>query len=103
MEGARTYQTAFRFKPEMMERMKNRARQKNKSLNAYVEELIKNDLERENRYESLLQQLKNIRIPEKVNEIELPFKPLEHPFTSEELEADERLSYILRRNDEDIH
>ena len=45
MEGTRTVQTAFRFSPELVRRLKRRARLERKSVNAYVEEAVQKALD----------------------------------------------------------
>jgi len=99
MSGTRTIQTAFRFSPEMVQRMKNRSRLRGLSLNAYVEGLIKKDLGDPNeRYEALYKELAKIKLPETISpEIEELFGKYKVEFTPEELEADERLAYILSK------
>lgn len=99
MLNTRTTQTAFRFSPELIQRMKNRARIRGLSLNAYVEGLIEKDLGDVNdRYEALYKDLAKIKLPETISpEIEELFGKYKVEFTPEELEADERLAYILSK------
>ena len=42
-EAAVKTQTAFRFPPELLERMKRKARKRNLSLNAYAQDLFERD------------------------------------------------------------
>jgi len=99
MLNTRTVQTAFRFTPELIQRMKNRARIQGQSLNAYVEGLVKKDLgESNDRYEALYNELAKIKLPETISpEIEELFGKYKVEFTPEELEADERLAYLLSK------
>lgn len=88
--ATRKIQTAFRFDPDLLSRMKLRAKREKKSLNAYVEDVM----ERENPADTLVWP-----------KVKFPIKP--HPgwkdltmdihFTKEDLEQDERLAYILSK------
>ena len=50
----KSVQTAFRFKPELLSRMKAKARLEGKSLNAYVESVMEESLNCEpDRYERI--------------------------------------------------
>lgn len=99
MDSVRTVQTAFRFNPEMVRRMKNRARLQGKSLNAYIENLVEKDLEGEmDRYEALFQELSQMEVPGSISpEIEDCFSRFKVEITTEMLEEDERLAYLLSR------
>ena len=51
MDNVRTIQTAFRFSPELIGRLKQRARLEHKSVNAFVEEAVERALDsQENPY-----------------------------------------------------
>jgi len=97
MEMGRTIQTAFRFSPNLIRMMKNKARRNNLSLNRYVESLIEKDLsENESEAEKLDKWLRNIKLPtevsEQVNELSIGIS-----FSPREIENDERLAYILSK------
>ena len=93
----KTSQTAFRFRPELLERLKNRARLEKKSLNSYVEEVLEKDLESTDRYEAIIRDLGKLKMPEKVSpEIEA-ISRFKIEFTEEEIAADERLAYLLSK------
>ena len=81
-------QTAFRFPPELLEKMKKMAKRNGQSLNAYVESLF----ERETR-------IKLPKLPKdyKVSEDILALRCTGHWVepTREELEADPRLAHAL--------
>ena len=101
METIRSIQTAFRFRPDMLRRMKNRAREKKQSLNAYVEELIEIDLKSSSdRYTALYEQLSTIKMPETISkEMSQAFSYLDAPsFSEEEVENDPRLKAILEKS-----
>lgn len=101
METGRTVQTAFRFKPELVARLKMKARREQKSVNAYVEQLIERDLEKdEDRYEALYRELGKIKLPKKIS------PKLERlvgvgagiEYTQEELDSDPRLAYLVEKH-----
>lgn len=96
MEGTRTIQTAFRFKAELVSRLKQRARLEHKSVNAYVEEAVEKALDSGgDPYARLSSKLKGIKVPGEISpEIEAlsSFKVV---FTAEELASDDRLAHIL--------
>ena len=93
----KTSQTAFRFRPELLERLKNRARLEKKSLNSYVEEVLEKDLESTDRYEAIILDLGKLKMPEKISpEIEA-ISRFKIEFTEEEIAADERLAYLLSK------
>jgi predicted DNA-binding protein len=96
MEGTRTIQTAFRFREELVSRLKRRARLEHKSVNAYVEEAVEKALNGgEDQYARLASKLKDIKVPRETSpEIEA-LSAFRVDFTAEELAADDRLAYIL--------
>ena len=99
MESTRTVQTAFRFKPDMVRRMKNKARLEGKSLNSYVENLIMEDLgEGEERYEDIYGKIAGIRFSGEIGrETEECFRKYKVEFSEDEVVRDERLSYLLSK------
>jgi len=61
---ARSTQTAFRFRPDLLRRLKNRARLENKSLNAFVEEALERTLgPDEDPRKRILEEIKSRRNP----------------------------------------
>lgn len=96
METTRTVQTAFRFKPEMIDRIKLKARRNGTSVNAYVEQLIEKDLGKdEDRYEALYRELAKIKLPETISPEVEALSRFSINFSEEDLRNDERLAYIL--------
>ena len=96
MEGKRTVQTAFRFSPELVRRLKRRARLERKSVNAYVEEAVQKALDsREDKYARLEAELKDIKVPREILPEIQALSSFKVEFTDEELAADDRLAYIL--------
>ena len=96
MEGTRTVQTAFRFSPELVSRLKRRARLERKSVNAYVEGAIQNALDSgEDKYARLEAELKEIKVPREISHEIQALSSFKVEFTAEELVADDRLAYIL--------
>ena len=98
-QNTKSVQTAFRFSPELLLRMKNRARLRGQSLNAYVEQLIAKDLgDKSERYKALYADLSRIKLPDKIPDRVNAFMDRHKvEFTSSELEQDERLSYLLSK------
>lgn len=98
METGRTVQTAFRFKPELVARLKMKARREQKSVNAYVEQLIERDLEKdEDRYEALYRELGKIKLSKKISPKIVALSRFAVEFTEEDLKNDEKLAYILSK------
>jgi len=98
MLNQRTTQTAFRFSPDMLIRMKNRARMSGQSLNRYVEDLIKKDLgSEEDKYEALYKRLSQYTLPKEISPEILALSKYKVEFTQEEIDADERLAYLLSK------
>lgn len=96
METARTVQTAFRFTPDLLTRLKLKARREHKSVNAYVEQLIEKDLSKdEDRYAALYRELAKIKLPEKISPKVKALSRFAVEFSEEDLKNDERLAYIL--------
>lgn len=91
MEATRNIQTAFRFRQEMVQSLKNKARIRNMSLNAYVEEVLERDLkEKSGTYEEVMNSLSSLRLSD--------VEPVVSPrikLSPEEVEGDERMKYIL--------
>ena len=98
METARTVQTAFRFTPELVRRMKLKARREHKSVNAYVERLIEKDLgSEEDKYEALYRELAKIKLPDKISEEVEALSRYKVVFTQEEVENDPKLEYFVEK------
>ncbi|MBQ6291234.1 MAG: toxin-antitoxin system HicB family antitoxin [Bacteroidales bacterium] len=96
MEGTRTVQTAFRFSPELVSRLKRRARLERKSVNAYVEEAVEKALDSGNDpYTLLAAKLKEVKVPQDISPEIQALSSFKVEFTAEELVADDRLAYIL--------
>ena len=99
MGNTRTVQTAFRFSPDLVERLKRRARKEKTSVNAYVEKVLEKDLGTdEDRYEALYREIAKIKINSNPV-LEGPMKRLLGcvQFTEEEIAADPRLEYLLKK------
>ena len=88
METTRRIQTAFRLEESLLIRLKRKASRQNKSLNSYVEALLRADVRDEPEYPKV-----SFPIPHssRVSRI-LDIIPA---FTDEELKNDEKLAYIL--------
>jgi hypothetical protein len=82
-------QTAFRLDPELLMRAKRKARQQNISLNRLVERAI-GEYVGEFRFPAV--EIPD-EIPERIRDLSRDIRP----FTEEELEADDRLAYILSK------
>lgn len=81
-----TVQTAFRFSPELINRLKNRARRDHKSVNQFVEEVLEKALE-----DDLLKGLEGLRLCK-----EIPADILNMPFVVfDDSSLDEKAAYIL--------
>ena len=99
MANTRTVQTAFRFSPDLVERLKRRASKEKTSVNAYVERVLEKDLGTdEDRYEALYREIAKIKINNNPV-LEGPMKRLLGcvQFTEEEIAADPRLEYLLKK------
>ncbi len=100
MENTRTVQTAFRFKPELIDRIKLKARRNGTSVNAYVEQLIEKDLGKdEDRYEAIYRELAKIKLPETISSGVQALSGICPPteYTKEELDADPKLAYLVEK------
>lgn len=85
-DNTMTVQTAFRFSPELINRLKNRARRDHKSVNQFVEEVLEKALE-----DDLLKGLEGLRLCK-----EIPADILNMPFiVLDESGLDEKAAYIL--------
>jgi hypothetical protein len=88
MENTRRIQTAFRLEEPLLNRLKKKASLQNKSLNSYVEALLRADLRDEPQYPEV-----SFPVPHSVRVSRmLDILPA---FTDEEIESDEKLAYIL--------
>lgn len=90
-------QTAFRFKRSLIERLRTAARAENISVNEYVERALveKLDMSLEGKYDYVKKEcrkmkLHDINVPEELKRLRGCIS-----FTMEEVNADERLKYIL--------
>lgn len=88
MENIRKIQTAFRLEESLLNRLKKKASRQNKSLNSYVEALLKADVRDEPEYPKVTFPIPHSTRVSRMIDI-LPV------FTDEELERDEKLAYIL--------
>lgn len=99
METTRTVQTAFRFTPDLVERLKKRARRERTSVNAYVEKVLEKDLGTdEDRYEALYREIAKVKL-QKNPALTEPLEKLRGcvHFTEEEISSDERLKYLWNK------
>ena len=88
MENTRRVQTAFRLEETLLNRLKRKAKSQNKSLNNYVEALLKEDVRDEPLYPKV-----SFPIPRSVRVSRmLDILP---GFTEEDLKEDDKLAYIL--------
>lgn len=100
METTRTVQTAFRFTPDLVERLKKRARRERTSVNAYVEKVLEKDLGTdEDRYEALYREIAKTHI-----KIDIPNSKKSQSgyarnfgYTDEELAQDPKLEYLVNK------
>lgn len=99
MEAARTVQTAFRFRPELVEKLKRKARKERTSVNAFVEKVLEKELSSdEDRYEALFKKLESYRFEKDHSASEIIDRLAGCiQFTEEEIEKDERLKYLLNK------
>ena len=99
METTRTVQTAFRFTPDLVERLKKRARRERTSVNAYVEKVLEKDLGTdEDRYEALYREIAKIKL-QKNPALKEPLEKIKDSvkFSEEEIAADPKLEYLLKK------
>lgn len=95
--STRSAQTAFRFKPGMLGRMKAKARLMGLSLNSYVENLIETDLKNGDPYGSLFKEISMLQASDTFPfDFPKPEQTLE--FSEEELDKDPRLSYLVNKH-----
>lgn len=88
METARRVQTAFRLEETLLNRLKKKASRQHKSLNSYVEALLKADVRNEPEYPKVSFPIPHSTRVSRMLDI-IP------GFTDEDLEKDEKLAYIL--------
>lgn len=88
MENTRRIQTAFRLEEPLLNRLKKKASRQNKSLNSYVEALLRADVRDEPEYPKVPFPIRHSVRVSRMLDI-LP------AFTDEEIESDEKLAYIL--------
>ena len=88
MENTRRIQTAFRLEESLLNRLKSKAKRQNKSLNNYVEALLREDVRDEPLYPKVSFPIPHSARVSRMLDI-LP------DFTEEELKTDEKLAYIL--------
>lgn len=88
MENPRRIQTAFRLEEPLLNRLKKKASLQNKSLNSYVEALLRADIRDEPQYPEVSFPVPHSARVSRMLDI-LP------AFTDEELKGDEKLAYIL--------
>jgi len=93
METTRNIQTAFRFREDLVLRLKKKARMKQMSINAYVEKVLEKDLEEDSgKYETIMNELQTLRLSDC-----LPVTSPGIKVSEKELEQDERMKYILEK------
>ena len=88
MEPTRRIQTAFRLEESLLNRLKKKAGRQTKSLNSYVEALLKADVRDEPEYPKVSFPIPHSARVSRMLDI-LP------GFTDEELQNDDKLAYIL--------
>ena len=121
MQNGRTIQTAFRFRPELLGKMKIRARENDQTLTAYVESLVEKDIRgSEDRYQALFEELSKVKrseiAPARLVDAIANFDVSKMPrslareikknresrkrlgYTEEEIDADPKLQYLLEKN-----
>lgn len=98
MDSVRSVQTAFRFRPELLERLKRRAHFEGKSLNQYVEGILEKSLmSKEIRYKEACEALAELEVPKTIPPELMALSRFKVCFTEEEIEDDPRLETILNR------
>jgi len=85
-------QTAFRLDTALLGRLKRKARAQGKTLNAFVENILRKEAPAEPEWPKVTFPAE---IPDFVKELRLD-KPLE--FTKEDLDADPKLDYLVRKH-----
>ena len=94
----RTVQTAFRFRPELLSRIKAKARLEGKSVNSFVESTIEDYLAKDaDRYEKLFHQIESMQYSQ-TNRLNLPELKGEIVFSDEQLNDDPRLEYLVDKH-----
>ena len=88
MENVRRIQTAFRLDESLLNRLKKKASRQNKSLNSYVEALLRADVRDEPEYPKVSFPIPHSARVSRMIDI-IP------AFTDEEIRGDEKLAYIL--------
>ena len=98
MRASRTIQTAFRFKPELLEKMKLRARREGISLNSLVEMTMAKELsdDEKDRYAEVFREIAKIKRHQTVSKDIEDLSKFKTVYTEEDL-ADERTAYILSK------
>lgn len=98
MDGVRSVQTAFRFRPELLERLKRRARFEGKSLNQYVEGVLEKSLmSKVIRYKEACEALAELEMPDTISPELMALSRFKVSLTEEEIHNDPRLEAILSR------
>ena len=88
MERTNRIQTAFRLEESLLNHLKRKASRQNKSLNSYVEALLKADVRDEPEYPKVSFPIPHSARVSRMIDI-IP------AFTDEELQNDDKLAYIL--------
>lgn len=82
-------QTAFRLDRELLYHLNRKAKSQGKSLNAFVEDVLRNEVKAEMTWPK-------IKGPIIISD-EIKSRRMTHVFTPEEIAADERLAYLLSK------
>ncbi|MCQ2163627.1 MAG: hypothetical protein MJZ04_00455 [Bacteroidales bacterium] len=96
----RSTQTAFRFRPELLARAKNRARSEGKTLNAFIEGILEKELgTKEERLEQIISEIRAMR-GTPAHKLEESFYDMVGciegiTYSQEELNADPKLAYLV--------
>ena len=88
METIAREQTVIRFRKDILNRARYKAKQQNKSLNAYLEEIVA---------AAVKPQIPKIRKDDKINPAIERFSGIMPAPTPEQLAADDRLAYIYNK------
>ena len=84
-------QTIFRFEEDFLSKLKYYAEREDKSLNAYVESVMKSEIERRESLPKLVISKKISRNVSKISGV------LSGRISAKDLENDDRLAYLLRK------
>ena len=84
-------QTIFRFEEDFLSKLKYYAEREDKSLNAYVESVLKSEIERRESLPKLVISKKISRNVSKISGV------LSGRISAKDLENDDRLAYLLRK------